>query len=116
MVRIFSIFLIFFSLSSYSQSSAKELIDSLNTIDEHEKKVDLCLKIAVKLQDSDWNRAIKYVELAGAEAKKTANSDLLLAQVYKSAGSIYSSKDVLDVTLQYYLKAYEIYKSNNKKE
>lgn len=116
MARLLVFFLVFFTLNSYSQSSTKELIDSLNTIDDHEKKVELCLKIAVKLQDSDWNRAVKYVELAEAEAKKTANSDLLLAQVYKTAGSIYSSKDVLDVTLQYYLKAYEIYKSINKTE
>ena len=116
MARLLSFLLIFFTLISYSQSSTKELIDRLNTIDDHEKKVDLCLKIAIKLQDSDWNRAVKYVELAEAEAKKTANSELLLAQVYKTAGSIYSSKDVLDVTLQYYLKAYEIYKSSNKTE
>ncbi|MEZ0130781.1 hypothetical protein AB9T88_13855, partial [Flavobacterium sp. LBUM151] len=116
MARLLVFFLVFFTLNSYSQSSTKELIDSLNTIDDHEKKVELCLKIAVKLQDSDWNRAVKYVELAEIEAKKTANSDLLLAQVYKTAGSIYSSKDVLDVTLQYYLKAYEIYKSINKTE
>lgn len=113
MVRLFSILLISFSLSSYSQSSTKALIDSVNTIDDHEKKIDLCLKIAVELQGSDWNRAVKYVELAEAEAKKTAKSDEILARVYTTAGDIYDSKDVLDITLQFYLKAYEIYKANS---
>ena len=113
MVRFLSIFFIFFSLTTYSQSTSKELFDSLNSTDDHEKKVDLCLKIALKLKDSDWNRALKYVELAEIEAKKTASSDEFLARVYKTAGNIYDSKDVLDITLQYYLKAYEIYKSNN---
>lgn len=113
MSRLLSFFLIFFTLISYSQSSTKELIDSFNTLDNHEKKVDLCLKIALKLQDSDWNRAVRYVELAEAEAKKTANPDEILAKVYAAAGDIYDSKDVLDITLQFYLKAYEIYKANN---
>jgi hypothetical protein len=113
MARLFAFLLILFTLNSYSQSSTKELIDSLNTIDDHEKKVDLCLKIAIKLQDSDWNRALKYIELAEAEAKKTANSDEILARVYTTAGNIYDSKDVLDITLQFYLKAYEIYKASN---
>ena len=113
MARLLSLFLTFFTLISYSQSSTKELIDILNTIDDHEKKVDLCLKIAVRLQDTDWNRAVKYVELAEAEAKKTANTDEVLARVYTTAGNIYDSKDVLDITLQFYLKAHEIYKAAN---
>ncbi|WP_123890253.1 tetratricopeptide repeat protein [Flavobacterium frigidimaris] len=111
--RLLSFFLLFSSLLSYSQRSTKELIDSLNTIDDHEKKAELCLKIAGKLKDSDWNRAVKYVELAEAEAKKATNSDEILALVYTISGNIYDSKDVLDITLQFYLKAYEIYKANN---
>jgi len=113
MARLFTIFLLFLSFSLHSQPSTKELIDSLNTIENHEKKVELSLKIALKLQNSDWDRAIKYVELAENEAKKTANSELSLAKVYITAGDIYDSKDVLDIALQYYLKAYNIYKSND---
>ena len=113
MRRLLFIFFIFTVVNLYPQPSTKEWIDSLNTIDSHEKKVDLALKIASKLQDTDWDRAIKYIELAEIEAKKTDQADLALAKVYLSAGGIYSSKDVLDITLQYYLKAYEIYKSNN---
>jgi len=111
--RLLSLFVILFSLSIHSQSSTKELIDSLNTIEDHEKKVDLALKIAENLQDSDWERGLKYIELAETEAKKTEKSDLNLAKVYAAAGEIYNTKDVIDITLQYYLKAYEIYKSNN---
>jgi tetratricopeptide (TPR) repeat protein len=113
MARLFTIFLLFLSFCLHSQPSTKELIDSLNTIENHEKKVELSLKIALKLQNSDWDRAIKYVELAENEAKKTANSELSLAKVYITAGDIYDSKDVLDIALQYYLKAYNIYKSKD---
>ena len=113
MGRILCIFFIFTTFYIYPQSSTKEWIDSLNTIDNHDKKVDLALKIASKLQDSDWERAVKYIELAEAEAKKTEKTDLTLAKVYAKAAQIYDAKDVIDITLQYYLKAYEIYKSNN---
>ncbi|MDQ6531424.1 hypothetical protein [Flavobacterium sp. LHD-85] len=113
MGRILCIFFIFTTFYIYPQSSTKEWIDSLNTIDNHEKKVDLALKIASKLQDSDWERAVKYIELAESEAKKTDKSDLSLAKTYVTAAQIYDAKDVIDITLQYNLKAYDIYKSNN---
>ncbi|MBB4802334.1 DNA-binding CsgD family transcriptional regulator [Flavobacterium nitrogenifigens] len=111
--RLFFLFLFFFSLSIHSQSSTQELIDSLNTIEDHDKKVELCRKIALSLKSTDWERAVKYIELAEAEAKKTPQSDLALASVYTTAGEVYDSKDVLDVSLQYYLKAYDIYKEKN---
>ncbi|KAF2082295.1 tetratricopeptide repeat protein [Flavobacterium sharifuzzamanii] len=113
MGRLLCIFFILTTFYIYPQSSTKEWIDSLNTIDNHEKKVDLALKIASKLQDSDWERAVKYIELAEAEAKKTEKTGLSLAKVYVAAAQIYDAKDVIDITLQYYLKAYDIYKSNN---
>ncbi|KAF2336967.1 tetratricopeptide repeat protein [Flavobacterium daemonense] len=112
MTRLLSFFFVFSSFLLHSQTSTKEMIDRLNTIDNHEQKVELCLKIAEKLQHSDWERAIKYVESAETEAKKTENPDLALAKVYVATADLYNSKDVIDVTLQYYLKAYEIYKSN----
>ncbi|MBS7254058.1 hypothetical protein ACFO5S_08310 [Flavobacterium branchiicola] len=72
--------------------------------------------MAVQLQNSDWNRAVKYIELAENEAKKTKKTELSLAFVYLTAGKMYASKDVLDVALEYYLKAYEIYKRHNNLE
>lgn len=116
MTRFFTLFFLVLSLSVHSQSSTKELIDSVNTINNHEKKVELCRKIALRLQKTDWDRAIKYIELAETEAKNSRVSDLTLANVYVTAGKMYSSKEVLDIALQYYLKAYAIYKSNGNLE
>ncbi|MBS7232216.1 hypothetical protein KHA90_14410 [Flavobacterium psychroterrae] len=113
MTRLFSFFFLFLSFNIYSQSSAQDMIDSLNSINNPQKKVELCRKIALKLKNSDWDRAIKYIELAEAEAKKTKDPELNLAQVYITAGKMYNSKDVLDIALKYYLRAYDIYKTNN---
>lgn len=113
MTRLFSLFFLLISVGIHSQSSTKELIDSLNTISDHQKKVELCRDIALRLQKSDWDRAIKYIELAEAEARKTENSELTLAHVYVTAGKMYASKEVFDVALKYYLKAYDIYKKKN---
>lgn len=111
--RLFSLFILFISIGIHAQTSTKELIDGLNSINDHQKKVELCLRIALSLQKSDWSRAIKYIELAEVEATKTKNSELTLAHVYVTAGKMYASKEVFDVTLKYYLKAHDIYKKNN---
>lgn len=115
MTRLFSILFLILSFTIHSQST-KEMIDSLNSINDHQKKVELCRKIALNLQKSDWDRALKYIELAETEAKKANESEVTLAQVYITAGKMYASKDVLDIALQYYLKAYDIYKSNGNLE
>ncbi|MFH6999721.1 hypothetical protein ACHRVZ_17500 [Flavobacterium sp. FlaQc-57] len=113
MTRLFSLFFLILAITIHSQPSTKELIDSLNSINDHQKKVELCSKIALRLQKSDWDRAIKYIELAEAEAVKTENSELTLAHVYVAAGKMYASKEVFDVALKYYLKAHDIYKKKN---
>ena len=114
LLRLFSLLFFTFSVTIYSQS--KELIDSLNSITDSERKVQLFLKIALEIKNSDWERAIKYIDLAEAEAKKTNDSNLNLAQVYCTVAKLYNSKEAFDIALQYYLKAYEIYKSKNKTE
>ncbi|KIC02682.1 hypothetical protein OA88_07055 [Flavobacterium sp. JRM] len=114
--RLFSLFFLFLSFNIHSQASTQELIDSLNSINNHQKKADLCRKIALSLKETDWDRAIKYIELAETEAKKSQTSDLTLAEVYITAAKMYSSKEVLDIALQYYLKAYDIYKKNGNLE
>ncbi|MDA6070407.1 hypothetical protein NJT12_12325 [Flavobacterium sp. AC] len=113
MTRLFFSFFLILSFNIYSQSSTEELIDRLNGINDHQKKVAMCRKIALELQNSDWDRAIKYIELAEAEAKKTKEPEQNLAYVYITAGKMYASKDVLDIALQYYLQAYEIYKNSD---
>lgn len=116
MTRLFSLLFCILSFSIHSQSSTKELIDSLNSINDHQKKAELCRTIALRLKKTDWDRAIKYIELAENEAKSSQVSELTLANVYITAGKMYSSKEVLDVALQYYLKAYDIYKNNGNLE
>lgn len=111
--RLFLVSFLILSFSVHSQTSTKELIDSLNSINDHEKKANLCREIALRLQNSDWDRAIKYIELAEVEAKNSDTSEFTLASVYVTAGKMYSSKEVLDIALQYDLKAHEIYKNNN---
>ena len=115
MTRLFSILFLILSFTIHSQST-KEMIDSLNSINDHQKKVELCRKIALNLQKSDWDRALKYIESAETEAKKANESEVTLAEVFITAGKMYASKDVLDIALQYYLKAYDIYKSNGNLE
>ncbi|MCV9926377.1 hypothetical protein OIU83_01840 [Flavobacterium sp. LS1R49] len=115
MSRLFFLLFLILSLNVHSQST-KELIDNLNSINNHQKKAELCREIALRLQNSDWDRAIKYIELAEVEAKNTQVPESILADVYITAGKMYSSKEVLDIALQYYLKAYDIYKNNGNLE
>ncbi|WP_121329454.1 hypothetical protein [Flavobacterium sp. 90] len=115
MSRLFFLLFLILSFSVHSQST-KELIDNLNSINDHQKKAELCRKIALRLKASDWDRAIKYIELAETEAKNSQVSEDTLANIYITAGKMYSSKEVLDVALQYYLKAYDIYKNTGNLE
>ncbi|MBE8724084.1 hypothetical protein C4F50_03915 [Flavobacterium sp. KB82] len=116
MARLFSIVSLFLSVTIHSQSSTKEMIDSLNTISDHGKKTELYRKIALDLQKTDWDRAIKYIELAETEAKNTKDSELTLAAVYVTAGKMYAAKEVFDVALKYYFKAHDIYKKKHNSE
>lgn len=109
------IFFLFGSLC-YSQVSVDKLIDSLNLSSTTKKKIDLCQKIALELKYSDWQRANTYLELAESEANKTDNPEKYLGPIYDDIASLYYSKDVFDVTLDYYLKAYNIYEKVNNSE
>ena len=85
------------------------MVDSLNLVSQPDKRVDLSLRIAHKLQDSDWERSLVYFELAEKESKNTGNQ-LLLGKVYFDLAKLYHNKGVLDVGLDYYLKTLNIYK------
>lgn len=91
MSRLFFLLFLILSFSVHSQST-KELIDNLNSINDHQKKAELCRKIALRLKASDWDRAIKYIELAETEAKNSQVSEDTLANIYITAGKMYSSK------------------------
>ena len=109
-MKNFNFILIFFSSLCFSQNSADVLIDSLNLVDNPEKKISLSKRIAQELTSVDWNRAITYLELAENEAKNAGNPKSELASIYIAFGDVYNSKDVLDITLEYYQKAYNLYK------
>lgn len=94
----------------YCQTSVNTIIDSLSLATNPKEKVVLSQQIALKLKNTDWERAITYLELAESEAKKTKKPSKYLASIYVTAANMYNSKDVLDVTLDYYQKALNIYK------
>ncbi len=100
----------------YSQDRATLLIDSLTFAKSKAEKVRLGSKIAWELKDTDWERTLHYLDYSEKESKES-NSDEILAKFYISAGDIYYDKDVLDVALDYYLKAYKLFDENkNRKE
>lgn len=49
------------------------------------------------------------MELANSEALKLNKPDHFLGPIYNAFGQIYYDKDVFDVTLDYYQKAYNIF-------
>ncbi|WP_121665880.1 tetratricopeptide repeat protein [Mesonia aquimarina] len=107
------LFLLIFFLGNFcfSQTELSSLKDSLNFAVQPEVKIDLRKKIALELKLTDWDKAISYIETAEEEAKEIADQELL-ASVYVTTGKLYYSKDVIDVALEYYLKAEGIYKES----
>ncbi|MHA7941933.1 tetratricopeptide repeat protein [Formosa sp. 3Alg 14/1] len=109
---IFFIFFIYCN-GGYAQTSSETLIDSLSLTQDPLNKIELCKRIAEKLTDSDWEKAITYLDFAEKEAQETKYSEFNLASVYVAKGELYASKDLLDIALDYFLKAQEIYKVQN---
>ena len=101
------IVVLFIGMAAEAQNTDLELrsyVDSLNFAEHNADKTRLSCVIADKLKDSDWSQALKYIEL-GAQHSKKANSKANWAYYYEKVGDIYYFKDVLDVALEYYLKA-----------
>lgn len=92
-----------------AQDNVKQMVDSLNTASNQSERIDLSRRIAIKLKNRDWERALTYIQYAVSEIEKTQKNNRLRAEVYVTAGKIYDAKDALDVTLEYFLKAYAIY-------
>ncbi|MGH2665360.1 tetratricopeptide repeat protein [Flavobacterium sp.] len=82
---------------------------------QDKEKARISLKIASELKDSDWKRALHYIEYSEELVKKidleevTANNNIAIAGIYRT-------KDAYDVALAYYLKAYEFYQQDNTNE
>lgn len=109
MKKITFIFLLIINLSN-GQEPVDILIDSLNFESNLKQRIALITSISSELVESDWDKAISYLELAEREVESSENAQEELALVYKSYGNIFYSKDILDITLEYYLKAYNLYK------
>ena len=110
--RFIFIFIITAAYSTlYAQYHANQLIDSLTFAKNKAEKVRFGSKIAWELKDTDWERTLHYLDYSEKESKES-NSDEILAKFYISAGDIYYDKDVLDVALNYYMKAYKLFDEN----
>lgn len=99
--------------SCYAQDSVSILLDSLTMVSSEKDKSRISQKIAWELKDTDWDRALTYLEYAEKEALASPSSKENLAKFYVTAAHIYDSKDVLDIALEYYQKAYNIYDQTN---
>lgn len=87
-------------------NNVQELIDSLNFTTESKTRSIYGIIIARKLKDIDWVRSTKYIDIAEDNALKTDNK-LFIINIYKQIADIYYSKDFLDISLEYYVKAYK---------
>ncbi len=116
MLRFFSLILILTSTynSLLSQSNVNQQIDSLTFEKSSIERANISNKIARKLKDTAWERAQHYLEYAEKEAK-SSKSDKTLAKTYITVADIYYDKDVLDIALDFYQKAYNIYNKNIEK-
>lgn len=112
-MRIIILFL-FLGQLCFAQNNVDKLIDSLSFASQDKDKAKLAIKIASELQTTDWKRALHYIEYAETAAENI--DEELSAEIYESIGLIFDNKDMLDVALDYYTKAYNYYKNNDKEK
>ena len=104
--------LLILSQFAIAQGNVNTLIDSLSVIQNNEGKAKMALRISKALQNSDWKRTLHYINYAEEQAK-AANSEEFTAHVNTEIAGIYNDKDAFDVSLSYFLKAYEYYHSKD---
>jgi tetratricopeptide (TPR) repeat protein len=107
MKKITIILLLIFQIS-FSQSNVEKMIDSINIEKNDIKKSKIALRIANELKFSDWKRALHYIQLA-EEISKDIDNEKVIADNNFDIGNIYFDKNAQDISLDYYLKAYEYY-------
>ena len=106
-----------FGQDSYSNNNTYTvdyLIDSLAISSSIDTKVKISKRIAWELKDNDWERCSKYIYLTEKYALESGVDKLIIAS-YKEIADIYYSKDLLDISLEYYLKAYNLCSNNTPK-
>jgi len=107
-LRIF--LFLFLAQMAVAQEGISELIDSLAQTSSDSEKSRLGMEIASRLSNEDWDRALRYMDVAKESALKS-NSEKTLADFYNALGDIYFEKDALDIALEHYLKAYNFYET-----
>ncbi len=112
MLQRFVVFLLLIP-SCYAQDRVEILLDSLTLLSNGKDVSRVSQKIALELKDSDWDRALTYLDYAEKEALTSSGSKEDLADFFITAADIYYSKDVFDIALEYYQKAYNIYNETN---
>lgn len=109
MKRLFGFVLCLSSLYGLAQSPT-HLIDSLAKVSQPNQKATLAMEVATILSETDWERTLHYIDLAQESAKQSRDPKVL-ADFFKKRGDIYYGKDVIDIALENYLKAYEYYET-----
>ena len=113
--RILYLLVVFFiqaPVTLFAQEYVNQLIDSLTIVSNHKDKARISQDIVLELKNTDWDRTLKYLIYSEKEALES-DSDEILARYYIVAANIYNEKDVLDIALDYYQKAYRIIKKGN---
>ncbi len=98
-------------INSGNKLIIQTLVDSLISNSDYQKKTELSLKIAKQLINTDWDRCNKYIEIAEDNLIKIDNKDKQITAYIKIA-DIFYSKDLLDISLKYYQKAYQLINKN----
>jgi len=108
----FSLFFLFFFQFAKGQELLNPLLDSLSVVSSESEKSRISLKIALELYNTDWERSQYYLDVA-EESALVSEDPKAYADFSKIVGDIFHEKQALDISLKYYLKAYEFYKDTD---
>lgn len=108
MRKILFIWLIIITEIGWSQERTDLLLDSLLISNSSTEKISLSHQIAEELKLIDGERAIYYIEYASQVAENSGSASQI-AKNAKRTADFYYSLDILDASLNWYLKAYAFY-------
>ena len=103
----FSLFFLFFFQFAKGQELLNPLLDSLSVVSSESEKSRISLKIALELYNTDWERSQYYLDVA-EESALVSEDPKAYADFSKIVGDIFHEKQALDISLKYYLKAYNV--------
>src|SRR5690606_7406192 len=106
--------IIYINLSTFSATGQEDLLsvylDSLAKSSTDIDKVRLSMRVALQLVEKDWEGALIYMDLAEKSAV-ASGSEKVMADNYNYLGDIYGRKNVPDLALANYIKAYNYYQT-----